>query len=112
MKQILKYIIVAFIGIISLLACNEPEEEVYYKGTFYPVTTSANDCGLTFVIETGDNTGLRTKPINPPDSIYHWLELEVQYKILTDSFHCTIAGPSVGGANKSFVKIEILKIKE
>lgn len=108
----MKSLLFILILVLCTACSKQEEEEIYFKGTFLPVTTSASDCGLTFNIATGGNGSLRTKPINPPDSIYPWLELEVQYRILPDSFHCTIVGPSVGGANKSFVKIEILKIKE
>jgi len=108
-----KYVFI--ILLVFALACKKPaEEEVFYKGSFNPVSTSANDCGLIFNLDTDGDGGsdLRSQPINPPDSVYNFLEIEVQYRLLTDSFYCTILGPSVGGANKSFVKIEILKIKE
>lgn len=65
--------------LISLLlfACKKPKEEVYYKGSFNPVSTSTNDCGLILNIDTDGDGGsdLRSYPINPPDSVYDFLEI-------------------------------------
>lgn len=92
----------------------DEEEEVYYKGTFNIVTTSANNCGFVLNIDTDFDgySDLKAKPINPPDSVYRHLELELQYELLLDSFYCHISGPVVGPRDRALVKLNIIDIKE